>query len=287
MAKEGKKDLYEILAARKEKGGGKPLAADTRTIPSGVRQAPLPRREAPRPTVIVDDAVLPELSPEERDEDGIRESRDEMAPKKGGEKHSAGAGVPVGIEMESPPAPRRRTSREMVVPLNTAFLCFTIILALAGCAYFLGYKRGREERPAAPAADGVIGQADPGRINPMRLEPAPRSVIRPTDQDYTLIIRTEAADGELLERLVLELSEAIAKGELDGGGTIPGFIFKTGGTDPRYVLAVGIGKSVNDQALDRLLKIYYRMDGLTLSREPTPYRGCRVAPVRELGSQVY
>ena len=276
MAKEGKKDLYEILAAKKEKGGAKPLAAETRTSPVEASQWALPRIETPRPTVIVDDSVRPEPP-----------AAEESGGEAGDNRKKTGAPEPVDSEPESSPVPRRRSPREMVVSLNTAFLCFTVVLALVGCTYFLGYKRGQEERPTSPAIDGGIGRTDPERINPMRLEAAPRSVLRPSDQDYTLIIRTEAADEELQERLVLELSEAIARGGLDGGGNIPGFIFKTGGADPRYVLAVGIGKSVNDPVLDGLLKIYYRMDGLTLSREPTPYRGCRVAPVRELGSQVY
>jgi hypothetical protein len=284
MAKEGKKDLYEILAAKKEKGRGKPLAAEIAISPADAPQLALPRIGTPRPAVIVDNTVLTEPPAEEENGDESEESQKETALKRFSGWQFAKT---IDSEPEPPPIPRRRSPREMVVSLNTAFLCFTVVLALVGCTYFLGYKRGQEERSALPAIDGGIGQGDPGRINPMRLEAAPRSVLRPADQDYTLIIRTEAADEELQERLVLELSEAVARGGLEGGGNVPGFIFKTGGTDPRYVLAVGIGKSVNDPVLDGLLKIYYRMDGLTLSREPTPYRGCRVAPVRELGSQVY
>lgn len=111
--------------------------------------------------------------------------------------------------------------------------------------------------------------------------------MRPPEQDFTLVLRTEIAGEDALERLELELGEAVALGRQKGGGEFPGFIFRTGGANPLFVLAVGLGKTINDPDLEKLLKIYYEMEGVTLSREPYPYRSGRVAPIRELGTPVF
>ncbi|MDR1520339.1 MAG: hypothetical protein LBU23_09405 [Planctomycetota bacterium] len=296
MAKEGKKlELYEILARQKAKGK-QSLTMDSRPIrPAGEKGREGKREEpAANPAIIIDENAASDprsestpagLEVRREPEQRPREKKQPVFPRRPAEPEQPTAAPEE--KFEPPPPPRPRSPREVVLALDTAFFCFIIILALVGCSYFLGYKRGQEERPASPAGGGDIGDADPERLSLRRLAPAPRSVLRPSDQDYTLIIRTEAADGEMPERLELELAEAVAKGRRDGGGDVQGFIFRTAGAEPRFVLSVGIGKSANDPGLDNLLKIYYKMDGLSLSREPTPYRGCRVAPVRELGAQVY
>ncbi|MCC8179747.1 MAG: hypothetical protein LIP23_02380, partial [Planctomycetes bacterium] len=116
---------------------------------------------------------------------------------------------------------------------------------------------------------------------------APRAAIRPSESDFTLILLTETVTDELTERLELELAEAVARGRQATNLDVQGFIFRTGGNEPRYVLAVGLGRTANDAGLNSLLQVYNRMEGVTLSREPRPYIGCRIAPVRELGTLVY
>ncbi|MDR1535151.1 MAG: hypothetical protein LBU64_08665 [Planctomycetota bacterium] len=296
MAKQGKKlELYEILAAKRGKGK-QPLAFEPRSLRPPGKPGPEPAaadRIGTAPALIIDEGVLPEL-PNAVSGEGWKKAGPEVktAP---GEIHffsppqrpAYPAAVAAEAVSEPKAPPRPRSPREVVLALDMAFFCSLAFLGMAVCSYFIGYRRGQEERPASLVGGDDIFYADPNRLSPRRLAPAPRAVVSPGEQDYTLIIRTEAVDGELPERLELELAEAVAKGKLGGGDEVQGFIFKTGGTDPRFVLSVGLGKSANDPRLDKLLKIYYQMDGLTFSRETTPYRGCRVAPVRELGVQVY
>ncbi len=175
----------------------------------------------------------------------------------------------------------------VVFALDTAFIFFTVVLALIGCSYFLGYKRGQEERPTGMAGVADIDSADPDRINIRNLDPAPRSAIRPAEQDWTLVLRTEPASDELPERLELELAEAAMRGRHEAGRDVPGFIFRTTGNNPLYILTVGLGRTANDADLDALFKIYNKMEGMTFSRVPRPYIGCSIAPVRELGTAVY
>ncbi len=188
---------------------------------------------------------------------------------------------------EPAPEPRVKSPREVVFALDTALICFTVILALVGSSYFIGYKRGQEERPAGLAGIADIETADPNRVGIRNLTPPPRAAFRPPETDYTLVIRIEPATDELPERLELELAEALARGRKEIGREIPGFIFRTQGADPHYILAVGLGQSVTDQELNRLLQIYNVMEGINLSRQPRPYIGCRIAPIRELGVAVY
>ncbi len=318
MAKDGRKlELYEILAAKRAKGKA-PLGLD-----AAAKQTPAPAQEqeaTPAPGLIIDDALeeqryeaLRERPPEEEEEPpplpdaGARESSkwrervDEPArrqparresgpleagadrPEKQARRGATGTAEPVEQE-----APRPRSPREIVIALDTGLIFFTVVLALLGCSYFIGYKRGQEERPAGLAGVAEIETADPDRLNLRNLSPAPRAAIRPPEQDYTLIIRKEpATENDLPERLELELAEALARGRNQAGRDVPGFIFRTVGSDPHFILAVGLGQSANDQGLNELLRIYYAMEGVTLSREAAPYRGCRIAPVRELGTPVY
>lgn len=320
MAREGKKlELYEILAAKKAKGKA-PMGFDPKTI----RHTAVPETQSPdsrafeqnraAPGIIIDDAV----SAEYLNARGVRDAPTETPaipspppaltthpvyqppvaqpvqpdawptrPRDRAAPQAMQASAPMPVVPEPAPEPRPKSPREVVFGLDTAFIFFIVVLALVGSSYFLGYKRGQEERPAGLAGIGDIEMSEPGRVNLRHLAPAPRATLRPSEQDYTLILRTEPAGEDLPERLELELAEAVALGRKQGGGDIQGYIFRTGGNNPLYVLAVGLGRTANDAELDRLLKIYYRMEGVTLSREPMPYRGCRVAPVRELGTAVY
>ncbi len=196
---------------------------------------------------------------------------------------------PPQVQEHPEPVPEVRTKspREVVFALDTALICFTVILALVGSSYFIGYKRGQEERPAGLAGMTDIEPADPSRVGIRNRAPPPRAAFRPPETDYTLVIRIEPATDELPERLELELAEALARGRKEIGREIPGFIFRTQGADPHYILAVGLGQSVTDQELNRLLQIYNVMEGINLSRQPRPYIGCRIAPIRELGVAVY
>lgn len=182
---------------------------------------------------------------------------------------------------------RPRSPREVVFALDTAFIFFTIVLALVGSSYFIGYKRGQEERPTGLVGIGDVDVADPAHIGIRNLAPPPRTTVRPSEQDYTLVLRTEPVTDDPTERLQLELAEAMARGKQAGGGDVQGFIFRTGGNDPRYVLAVSLGRTINDPDLEKLRKIYNDLTGITLSREQKPYVGCRIAPVKELGTLVY
>ena len=316
MAKDGRKlELYEILAAKRAKGKV-PLGLDA--MPKQAN-APAPEQEtADPPGIIVDDAVSEQYKAARQAEQKIHENADaetsrpatamrepevrarpdtrreyvqaEPAPErveKQTRKRKEKAPPPPVIEQPEP-EPRPRSPREIVIALDTGLIFFTVVLALLGCSYFIGYKRGQEERPAGLAGIAEIETNDPNRLNLRNLSPAPRAAIRPPEQDYTLIIRKEpATENDLPERLELELAEALARGRNQAGREIPGFIFRTVGNDPHFILAVGLGQSANDQSLNELLQIYYAMEGVTLSREPAPYRGCRIAPIRELGTPVY
>lgn len=283
MAKEGKKlELYEILAAKRAKGkiltGFESKPARQVNSPDGrePEQGSEPRESAKIPGIIIDDSLETEYSSTSRPpmEAPISPSARESAFKRHADPAPA-------------PEPRPRSPREVVFALDTAFIFFSVVLALIGSSYFLGYKRGQEEMPASMTGVGDIEVVDPGRINLRHLSPAPRAAIRPSEQDFTLILRTEPATDGLPERLELELAEAVVRGNQAGGDDIQGFIFRTSGADPRYVLSVGLGRTANDGELNRLLQIYNKMEGITLSREPRPYIGCRIAPVRELGAPVY
>ena len=297
MAKDGKKlELYEVLAAKRAKGRH-PLALETK--PSRPPASAPPARPATtipiRPPVIVDEAVQAAyeadlnktpspaaVNPSDAEPEG--DSRYRF--KDGWLRRRGEARLDNAAEPAPEPPARPRTPREVVFSLDAAIVFFMAILAMVGSSYFLGYKRGQEERPVGLAGEG-IENADAERIPFHRLRPPPRSAVRPAGQDYTLVIRTEPAGGDMPERLEMELAEALARGRREAGADIPGFIFQTGGAEPRYILAVGLGKTAGDPDLDRLLKIYYKMDGIPLSREPAPYRGCRIALVGELGVPVF
>ncbi len=299
MAREGKKlELYEILAAKRAKGKQLPGFE-----PKAGKQANSPEPEAESQErgasvdkgIIIDDAINPEylasqgLAGQAKEEAPKREAPPlPQAPRRRTERATSVRVAPPPPPPEPEPEPRPRSPREVVFALDTAFVFFAVILALVGSSYFLGYKRGQEEKPAGLAGVGELEVQDRDSLSLRNLAPAPRSTLRPSEQDYTLVLRTEPASDDLPERLELELAEAVAKGKQKGAGNIPSFIFKTGGNDPRYILAVGLGASANDAELTRLqLQIYNPMEGITLSREPRPYIGCRIAPVRELGTPVY
>lgn len=299
MAKDGKKlELFEILAAKRAKGKI-PLGMDAK--PAKQANAPDPDPEVmDGPGIIIDDAVSAEVTAKQQQRETVamppRESRREpppvrpSAPPKPEYKQPRAESTPprpVPLpEPEPAPEPRPKSPREVVIALDTALIVFVMVVALVGSSYFIGYKRGQEERPVGIAGVGDIETADPSRLNIRNLSPAPRSAMRP-EQEYTLIIRREPATDELPERLELELAEALARGAREFGREIPGFIFRTGGADPHYILAVGLGQTANDAELGRLLKIYNEMEGINLSRQSRPYLGCRIAPVRELGTPVY
>lgn len=290
MAKEGKKlELYEILAAKRAKGKA-PLALDAKPArqanqPAEDETQNIPEPSAPsRPTVIVDDAVA-DAYPAYREQPQAEEKQYEAVPEK---KQTRIRERPVSVKTPVPePEPRPKSPREVVFALDTAFIFFTIVLALVGSSYFLGYKRGQEERPAGLAGIADIETGDPERFNIGDLAPAPRPTMKPSEQDYTLILRGEPANGAQLERLELELAEAVARGKQAGSGDIPSFIFRVDGNEPRYYLTVGLGASANDQELNRLLQIYNKLEGMTLSREPRPYISCQIAQVNLLGALIY
>lgn len=327
MAKEGRKlELYEILAAKRAKGKV-PLGLDV-PVKQANTPDPQPEALTDAPGLIIDDAVGPLIAPSEKPErpraetvkvdppppvrelppappqepvqpepqrprpeaqreyGEPRQTRRESKTRKVQERPAPPQPAPVPEYVE--PEPRPRSPREVVFALDTALIFFTVILALVGCSYFIGYKRGQEEKPAGLAGAAEIEMRDPARITFRNLGSGPRTTIRPPEQDYTLIIRKEpATDNDIPERLELELAEALQRGKQQSGKEIPGFIFRTAGNDPHYILAVGLGQTANDQNLNELLQVYYAMEGVTLSREPKPYRGCRIAPIRELGTPVY
>jgi len=296
MAREGKKlELYEVLAAKRAQGKTLPGfdardATQANTPDPGADSAPSPEH----PGVIVDDAVREQYQttiapPHPQPQAPAYQTpfpqpfqrERAKAPKR--EPHPQPAPQPA----PPPEPPKPRSPREVVFALDTAFIFFTVVLALVGCSYFLGYKRGQEERPAGMAGLGEIDVVNPDRVGIRNLSPAPRATMRPPEQDFTLVLRTESASDDLPERLELELAEAVAKGRQQSGVEVQGFIFRTGGNDPRYVLTVGLARTATDAELNRLLEIYYKMEGMTLSRELRPYVGARIAPVRELGAAVY
>lgn len=305
MAKDGKKlELFEILAAKRAKGKI-PLGLEAKSA----KQANVPDPEPDTfdaPGMIIDDAVGADLARRKmaEKETTLVPSGERTAPEPPSETEKPAppaeptytehqtqrqvarpAAVPESVE--PPPEPRPRSPKEVVFSLDVALFCFLIVLGLVTSSYFIGYRRGQEERPAGLIGVTEIETADPGRLNIRHLSPPPRVALRPAETDYTLAIRKEPAGDELPERLELELGEALARGRRESGREIPGFIFRTSGTDPYYVLAVGLGHAANDQELGRLQKIFNEMEGINLSREPRPYGGCRIALIRELGTPVY
>lgn len=287
MAREGKKlELYEILAAKRAKGKiptgfeGKPARQANALDAQPPEPGGDPAESSKIPGIIIDDSLATDYSSGFSRSSPHATARSSRTPRIESSFQKA-------LDARPAPEPRPRSAREVVFALDTAFIFFTVILALLGSSYFLGYKRGQEEKPVGMTGVGDIDIVEPGRINLRHLSPAPRATIRPPEQDFTLILRTEPAVDDLPERLELELAEAVARGKQAAGGDIQGFIFRTSGADPRYVLSVGLGRTANDAELSRLLQVYNKMEGITLSREPRPYIGCRIAPIRELGAPVY
>ncbi len=291
MAKDGKKlELYEILAAKRAKGK-LPVGIEAKKDVRQANSLPEEYREQeevagkPPGTIIVDDAVANEYmaaaapQPDTAVLPPTRESKSRT-------RREAREAREYREEPEPPP-PRQRTAREVVFALDTAFIFFLVVLALVGSSYFLGYKRGQEERPAGLAGLSDVESTDPDRRSRRHLAPPPRAAVRPSEADYTLILRTEPASDDLPERLEMELAEALTRGRQETQTDFPGFIFLTGGNDPRYILAVGLARTANDAELNRLMQLYNQMTKISLSREPRPYIGCRVAPVRELGTPVF
>lgn len=309
MAKEGKKlELYEILAAKRARGKA-PLSKETKPIVSNVSEAtPDPVRHYNR-KVIVDPAVEDAYAAQERMAAPPPTSEPEPEVQVSGYAQAAVQAPSPSPSMVVPPPPpvlmpptvqpahdsypepapepRVRSSREVVFGIDSAFILFVIIIGLLASSYFLGYKRGQEEKPAGVSATGDVESGDFDKFNVRALTPAARPSIRPPEQDYTLVLRSEAAKDALPERLEMELSEALAKAREKFGEESPGFIFKTGGSEPRFVLAVGVGKDAVDPGLDKLLKFYNTLQEVVMSREPWPYKNCKVAPIRELGTPVY
>ena len=301
MAKEGKKlELFEILAANRAKGKA-PLGLDAKNVKQANTPDPEPE-VVDRPGLIIDDAIGAELRappapevkaspvsepPRHQPPVGDRPETQRVHREAKPAKHRATPPPQNHSEPEPAPEPRPRSPREVVLSLDTAFFFFVIVLALVVTSFLIGYQRGQEERPTGLAGLGEIEIGDRDSLNIRHLAPPPRASIRPQEQDFTLIIRKEPATEDLPERLELELAEALARGRKEAGYDFPGFIFLTGGNDPSYILAVGLADKSNDPLLTRLNTVYYDMDGINLSRQPKPYRSCRVAPVRELGVLVY
>lgn len=294
MAKDGKKlELYEILAAKRAKGK-LPVGFESKetrqanSIP-GERGGQEEVAGKPPGTIIVDDAVAHEYMAA-----AAPQADTAILPPEGESKRQSKARMRREArearehrEEPEPSPPRQRTTREVVFALDTAFIFFLVVLALVGSSYFLGYKRGQEERPAGLAGLSDVEVSDPDRLSLRHLAPPPRAAVRPSEADYTLILRTEPASDDLPERLEMELAEALTRGRQETQVDFPGFIFLTGGNDPRYILAVGLARTANDAELNRLMQLYNQMTKISLSREPRPYIGCRVAPVRELGTPVF
>lgn len=302
MAKEGKKlELYEILAAKRAKGKV-PLGLDARQTPPPEEEVPpqAPERarsaggEAPEPAkqpdqrervVIIDDAL--DRSAIDEGYPSYQPPLSDYQPAPSAQRSAKSAGKSAPMIEPAAPEPRPRAPREVVLALDTAFIVFLIVVALAGSSYFIGYKRGQEERPAGMVGLGDIQVANAEHLNLRHLSPAARTAVLPPDQDYTLVLRTEPASENLPERLEYELAEAMARGAREAGTDVQGFIFRnTKGNDTRFVLAVGLGRTPNDPELQKLLQIYNKMEGISLSREPRPYIGCQIAPIRELGVPV-
>ncbi|MDR3211052.1 MAG: hypothetical protein LBU79_03955 [Planctomycetota bacterium] len=295
MAKEASRpELYEILAEKRAQGK-KPLTYEPHPVASPIPEEPSPPTSRPTPTSgrgRSSDTSWQEKAPEPTPEPVgiiIDTSLESQLPPVLPVRDR-----PVALEQSpvAPPVllparvePRVRSPREVVVALDTAFIIFLVVLVLSGSAYFLGYKRGQEEKPIGPSSGELIDSVNPEQVSLRELAGRLRPVLVPPDQDYTLVLRTEPAVSEIPERLELELSEAVALGAKNFGAEIPAFIFRnTKGDDVRFILAVGLGRGLNDPDLNRLLQIYNQMEGVTLSREPRPYIGCQIAPVRELGT---
>ncbi|MCC8191230.1 MAG: hypothetical protein LIP77_11460 [Planctomycetes bacterium] len=183
--------------------------------------------------------------------------------------------------------PRPRSPREVVFSLEMALMVFTVVLALIGSSFFLGYKRGLEEKPASSAGLGGIEMADPGGIYIPDTGPGPRTTLRPSEHDYTVVIRAEPVNEDILKRLEMELTEASAKGSRQAGFDIPWFIYRSESASPLYYLAVGIGRTATDPELEKVRLIFNDMDGLTMSRVPKPYLGCATSQFRQLGESVF
>lgn len=294
MAREGKKlELYEILAAKRAKGKIPP-GLDAKNIrpantPDDDYQPPPPLKpeESRRPGVIIDDSLGPEAAGP--GQASVSEA-DAAPPRREGPFRRSPAAPAMARDVPEPVPVREarpRSAREVVFALDTALLFFSVVIALVASSYFLGYKRGQEEKPADLA--GGVDTASPAQISVRSLgDVSHRSPVGPPEQDYTLLLRTEpASEGELPERLELELGEAVARGRQFLGEEIQGFIFRSDGATPQYFLSVGLARTANDQGLNRLFQVYNNMDGLTFSRVPLPYKGCRVAQVGELGTPVY
>lgn len=315
MAREGKKlELYEILAAKRAKGKT-PLGLETGSVKQANSLEPDPpppppvareERKPSQPEVIVDDAIAPEIADAYRQQATIEPPapthyQKEIAaspPREWGpERRTQAPRIPetpeapkieprVEARPEPRPEPRPRSPRELVFTLEIGLIFFSVAFALVAASYFLGYKRGQEEKPVGPVA-GDIESASPDRINLRDLEVIPRSTVQPPEQGYTLLLRSVPEAEAMQDRLELELSEAVTLGRQKAGFDIQGFIFRSEGASPRYYLTVGLGGAINDPELDKLRQIYTRMDGITLSRVPTPYLECRIAPIRDLGVSVY
>ncbi|MDR1612219.1 MAG: hypothetical protein LBT97_05475 [Planctomycetota bacterium] len=290
MAKDGKKvELYEILAAKRAKGKlampvdktGPMYEAERALTPLVPGRTDIPRAAGAR-TIVIDEAV--DAGPA----GGAQAYGQRSFPPAELPRTGDGDVVHAPPEPEEIPSePRKRSMREVNFGLDTVFVLFVVVLALVGSTYFLGYKRGQEERPT-----GLVGLADIENANPdlyglRNLSPAARSSIHPPEQDFTLVLRTEPAEEDTRDRLEMELAEAMARGSREVGTDVPGFLFRSSrGNDARYVLAVGLGKTPNDPELNRLLQVYNTMDGIALSREPRPYIGCQIAQVGDLGTPV-
>lgn len=296
MAREGKKlELYEILAAKRAKGKIPP-GFDSK----GIRPAnslddeypdppPVKADEIRQAGMIIDDAVSADVErmsqqpAREEPQPDYSQQREAPARRKRERQQTQAREMPEPAPMREA---RPRSPREVVFALDTAMIFFAVAVALVTSSYFLGYKRGQEEKPAGLAGD--IEVVDPDRINFRNLEAGPRPTMRPPEQDYTVLLRSEPATGDIPERLELELAEAVNKGRQLAGFDIQGFIFRSEGNSGQYYhLTVGLGSTVNDQELNKLLQIYNKMDGITFSRVPQPYLGCQVAPIRDLGTPVY
>ena len=284
MAKEGKRlELYEILAEKRAKG-----------IP--LLEKPAVRSINPPPPVPAKPAKVPVQNPAQNYDYYTQATT--FAPKRAenialepkieemqlAEVFSEPENVKKNPEVARV-EPRAKSAKEIVFALDTAFMVFFAVTVLLISAYLLGYKRGQEEKNIV-AGNAEIDNADLAGINLRSLPPAIRSVTRPPEQDYTLILRTEPVKDVDLRRLDLELAEAMLRGRKDVGVDIQGYIYRTSGTEPRYVLAVGLGKTRDDAGLEKLRNVYSKMERLTMSREETPFQAANIAQVKDLGQVV-
>ncbi|MBN2711659.1 MAG: hypothetical protein JXR97_04395 [Planctomycetes bacterium] len=181
---------------------------------------------------------------------------------------------------------RITTGKELIFSVETAFIIVVAVLTMVGSSYYMGYTAGG--RKASPDTGGDAAIIDRPDVAVIKSSGGSSEVASPYIQDtkYTLQIylSKDLSDKEY-KLLTLDQSYVLQLQEVANAGVNEAYIFKKQ-NGKLYALGLGLFDDRNDPVLDKLRTIMRKVKGPP-HREGTPYDGCAVVQVKDMGKPVF